>query len=90
MSGITSQFDFDLGGNSSSSFSHRMLLFLKSRKIIESTLNQYYIISDVNSKLLDHFIEINNLIKDSSSLNINETYLDSITSVVWKKLSMKS
>ena len=86
MNGITSQFGFDLGGNSSSSFSQQNVIeMIKSRRIIESTLNQYSIISDVNSKLLDHFIEINSLIKDSS-LNINETYLDSITSVVWKQI----
>lgn len=87
MSGIASQFGFDLGGNSTSSFSQQNVIeLLKSRKIIESTLNQYSIISDVNSKFLDHYIEINSLIKDSSLLNVNETYIDSITSVVWKQI----
>ena len=74
ISGMASQFGFDLGGNSSSSFSQQNVIeLLKSRKIIESTLNQYSTISDVNSKFLDHYIEINSLIKDSLLLNINET-----------------
>ena len=72
-------------GNSPSSFSQQNVIeLLKSRRIIESTLNQYSIISDVNSKFLDHYVEINSLIEDSSSLNINETFIDSITNVVWK------
>ena len=87
MNGMASQFGFDFGGNSPSSFSQQNVIeLLKSRRIIESTLNQYSIISDVNSKFLDHYVEINNLIEDSSSLNINETFTDSITNVVWKQI----
>tara|TARA_B000000532_G_scaffold242860_1_gene237709 strand:- start:3751 stop:4776 length:1026 start_codon:yes stop_codon:yes gene_type:complete len=87
VSGMASQFGFDLGGNSSSSFSQQNVIeLLKSRRIIESTLNQYSIISNVNSKLLNHYIEINNLIKDSLLININEKYIDSITTVVWMEI----
>ena len=87
MNGMASQFGFDLSGNSASSFSQQNVIeLLKSRRIIESTLNQYSIITDVNSKFLDHYVEINSLIEDSSLLNINETFIDSITNVVWKQI----
>ena len=84
---MQSQFGFDLGGGSPSYFSQQNVIeLLKSRRIIESTLNQYSIISDVNSKFLDHYHEINNLIEDSLLININETYTDSITNVVWDQI----
>lgn len=88
LSGMASQFGFDIGGgNSASSFSQKNIIeLLKSRRIIESTLNQYSIISNVNSKLLDHYIEINSLIQDSSLLNFNETYIDSMTSIVLNEI----
>ena len=63
-----------------------LLKLLKSRRIIESTLNQYSVVSDINSKFLEHYVEINSLIEDSSLININETFIDSITNIVWKQI----
>lgn len=87
LSGVASQLGFNFGGNSKSYFSQQNIIeLLKSRNIIESTLNQYSIISDVNSRFLDHYLEINGLNNDSTLLNINETYRDSIISVVWNQI----
>ena len=86
-SGVANQLGFNLGGNSKSYFSQQNVIeLLKSRSIIESTLNQYSIISDFNSKFLDHYLVINDLDNDSTLLNINETYRDSIITEVWNQI----
>ena len=86
-SGVASQFGVNLGGVSNSYFSQQNVIeLLKSRNIIESTLNQYCNISDVNSKFLEHYLVINGLNNDSTLLNTNETYRDSIINVVWNQI----
>tara|TARA_Y100001954_G_scaffold190938_1_gene205176 strand:- start:4069 stop:5088 length:1020 start_codon:yes stop_codon:yes gene_type:complete len=86
-SGVASQFGFNLGGASNSYFSQQNVIeLLKTRNIIESTLNQYCIISGINSKFLDHYLVINCLNSDSTLLNINKTYRDSIINVVWDQI----
>ena len=87
VSSMASQFGFDLGGSSSSYFSQQNVIeLLKSRSIIESALNQKSIIFNKNDKLLHHYIQINGLIEDSSSIDFNELYLDSITNIVYEEI----
>ena len=87
VSSMASQFGFDLGGNSSSYFSQQNVIeLLKSRRIIESALNQKSIIFNKKDKLLNHYIQINGLIEDSSSIDFNESYLDSITNIVYEEI----
>lgn len=88
ISGMASQFGFDLGGSSSSSFSQQNVIeLLKSRKIISSTLNQDIIISGEEASFLHHYINLNDMIDDSSLIELNEIYKDSITNIIWKQIT---
>ena len=85
MSGMASQFGFDIGGHSSSSFSQQNVIeLLKTRKIISSTLNQDIIISGEEASFLHHYINLNDMLEDSSLVEFNDIYKDSITNVIWK------
>ena len=87
ISSMANQFGFDLGGGSSSYFSQQNVIeLLKSRKIIESTLSQKSIISKKNDKLLHHYISINGIIEDSASIDFNESFLDSITNIIYEEI----
>lgn len=60
MSSIASQFGFDIGGNSSTTFSQSNILeLLKSRGVIESALMQSVIVNSKKDMLIEHYIEIN-------------------------------
>ena len=83
ISGMASQFGIDLGGNPSSSLSQQDVIeLLKSRLIIEKTLNNKCEIEGKSDLLLNHYIRINNLITDSSEINFSANYKDSITTVL--------
>ena len=87
ISSMANQFGFDLGGGSSSYFSQQNVIeLLKSRKIIESTLSQKSIIFKKNDKLLHHYISINGIIEDSASIDFNESFLDSITNIIYEEI----
>jgi len=88
ISGAASQFGFDIGGNSSSSLSQQDVIeLLKSRLIIEKTLNNKCEIGGKSDLLLNHYIRINNLITDSSEINFSANYKDSITTVVYSTIN---
>jgi len=88
MNGMASQFGFDLSGNSASSFSQQNVIeLLKSRKIISSTLNQDIIISGEEASFLHHYINLNDMIEDSSLVEFNDIYKDSIINVIWKQIT---
>ncbi len=88
ISGMASQFGFDLGGNSHSSFSQQNVIeLLKSRKIISSTLNKDIIVSGKEASFLHHYLNINDMIEDSSVVQFNDIYKDSITNVIWTQIT---
>jgi len=88
ISGMANQFGIDLGGNSSSSLSQQDVIeLLKSRLIIEKTLNNRCEIGNKSDLLLNHYIRINNLITDSSEINFSDNYKDSITTVVYSTIN---
>tara|TARA_B100001540_G_C15814857_1_gene646611 strand:- start:468 stop:1478 length:1011 start_codon:yes stop_codon:yes gene_type:complete len=88
ISGMASQFGFDLRGNSHSSFSQQNVIeLLKSRKIISSTLNKDIIVSGKEASFLHHYLNLNDMIEDSSVVQFNDIYKDSITNVIWTQIT---
>ena len=85
LSGAASMIGLDVGGGATSSFNQQNIIeLLKSRKIIERTLNNICEIEGKSDLLLNHYIRINNLITDSTTINFSSNYYnDSITSIVW-------
>ncbi|MBT5698945.1 MAG: hypothetical protein HOJ12_03035, partial [Flavobacteriales bacterium] len=71
-----------------SSFNQQNIIeLLKSRKIIERTLNNTCKIEGKSDLLINHYIRINNLITDSSAINLSSNYYnDSITRIVWFRI----
>ena len=83
LSGVASLVGFDIGGGSSSFSQQNIIELLKSRNIIEKTLKNNSDIGGRVDLLLNHYIRINNLIDDSSTIDFSGNYIDSITNVVW-------
>jgi len=88
LSGMASLVGIDMGGGASSSFNQQNIIeLLKSRKIIERTLNNTCEIEGKSDLFLNHYIRINNLITDSSIIDLSSNYYnDSITSIVWFRI----
>lgn len=96
MSGIASQFGFDLGGNSSSTFSQQNIMqLLKSRGVVESTLLRKGKLEGKQDLLVEHYITINNIRedwkqnKDFDGVNFNQTHTlnhDSIMGWIWNQI----
>ena len=96
MSGIASQFGFDIGGSSSATFSQQNILeLLSSRGVIESALMQRAKINGKTDFLIEHYIEIDK-IKDTGaesddfkgvSFHDKSSYIhDSISGVIWQEI----
>ena len=96
MSGLASQFGFDISGSSSSTFSQNNILeLLKSRGVIEATLMQTRKVDRIDDLLIEHYLNLNN-IKDSwktdkdfnsfSFHGILSQLNDSVSGVVWKNI----
>ena len=96
MSGIASQFGFDIGGNSSTTFSQSNILeLLKSRGVVVSTLLQNAKVNSKNDLLIEHYLEINNIKEswiededfDGVSYHDKITYIhDSISGNIWDNI----
>jgi hypothetical protein len=94
MSGIASQFGFDIGGASSTTFSESNILeLLKSRGVVESTFMQKVKIAGKEDLLIEHYLELNgikeNWNKEEDFLPISFhdklTYAhDSISGDIWR------
>jgi len=93
MSGIASQFGFDIGGSESATFSQSNILeLLKSRGVIVSALMQSSKLNGKEDLLIEHYLELNK-IKESwlqnegfkgVSFHANKSIVhDSISGVVW-------
>jgi uncharacterized protein involved in exopolysaccharide biosynthesis len=94
MSGIASQFGFDIGGSSSTTFTQENILeLLKSRGVVEATLMQNGIVNGKNDLLIEHYLNINELKEDweghltslSFHSKLTETH-DSISGCIWRDI----
>ena len=87
-SGMANMIGIDMGASATSSFNQQNIIeLLKSRKIIERTLNNTCKIEGKSDLLINHYIRINNLITDSSTINLSSNYYnDSITRIVWFRI----
>jgi uncharacterized protein involved in exopolysaccharide biosynthesis len=96
MSGIASQFGFDLGGNSSTTFSQSNVLeLLKSRGVVVATLMTKTKIAGKEDLLIEHYLEINGIKEDWNkegvftpiSFHDKITYIhDSISGNIWRDI----
>ena len=96
MSGIASQFGFDIGTTSRSTFSQSNILeLLKSRGVIEGALMQSAQVNSKNDLLIEHYLELNK-VKESwvenedfegISFHDNLSYIhDSISGDIWNSI----
>ncbi|MEE2700106.1 MAG: Wzz/FepE/Etk N-terminal domain-containing protein [Bacteroidota bacterium] len=96
MSGIASQFGFDIGANSSSTFSQQNIMqLLKSRSVVEATLLRTGKIEAKRDLLVEHYITINKIReqwkrnKEFDGVNFNHTHSlkhDSIVGEIWSQI----
>jgi len=97
MSGIASQFGFDLGGGSSTTFSQQNIIeLLKSRRVVEATLLEEGTIKGKKDLLVEHYITIKEFREDwenseeFSGVNFSKASTiehDSIMWIIWKELT---
>jgi uncharacterized protein involved in exopolysaccharide biosynthesis len=96
MSGVASQFGFDIGGSESTTFSENNILeLLKSRGVIVSALMQNSKLNGKEDLLIEHYLELNK-IKESwlqnedfegVSYHVNKSIVhDSISGAVWASI----
>ena len=96
MSGMASQFGFDIGGSSSATFSQNNILeLLKSRGVVEAALMQNRKVNKTDDLLIEHYLYLNK-IKDSWKTNNEITPVsfhgiltqnnDSVSGDVWKSI----
>ena len=96
MSGMASQFGFDVGSSSSTTFSQNNILeFLKSRGVVESALMQNRKVNNTEDLLIEHYLYLNK-IKDYWKTNedLNPVSFhgilakdnDSVSGNVWKSI----
>jgi hypothetical protein len=94
MSGIASQFGFDIGGSSSTTFTQENILeLLRSRGVVIATLMQNGIVNGKNDLLIEHYININALKddweNDITSLSFHGKLTqtnDSISGKIWRDI----
>jgi len=95
MSGIASQFGFDVGGSESTFSQSNILELLKSRGVIVSTLMQSSKLNGKEDLLIEHYLELNKIkaswLKDDDfegvSFHTNKSVVhDSISGEVWASI----
>ena len=96
MSGMASQFGFDLGGSSSTTFSQNNILeFLKSRGVVEAALMQNRKVDKTDDLLIEHYLYLNKIKdywKTKEDLNpvsfhgILSQDNDSVSGNIWKSI----
>ena len=96
MSGMASQFGFDIAGSSSTTFSQNNILeFLKSRGVVEAALMQTRKVNKKEDLLIEHYLHINK-IKDLWESDIDLTPVsfhgiltqnnDSVSGDIWMSI----
>ncbi len=96
MSGLASQFGFDISGSSSSTFSQdNILKLLKTRGVVVATLMQNRKVDNIDDLLIEHYLHLNNIKdswktnKDFNSFSFNGMLTqvnDSISGDVWMNI----
>jgi len=96
MTGIASQFGFDIGGSSNSTFSqNNILAFLNSRGVVEAALMQNRKIDKTDDLLIEHYLHINKIKdywKENEDLNpvsfhgILTQSNDSVSGGIWRHI----
>ena len=95
MSGLTSKFGFNLGGESTTFSQSNVIELLKSRGVVQSALMQNTIVNHKKDLLIEHYLEIHEIKEKwdkqeairSISFHENITYIhDSIIGVVWEEI----
>ena len=96
MSGIASQFGFDIDGGKSATFSQSNILeLLKSRGVIENTLLQNIKVNGKEDLFIEHYLELNKVKEswlenddfDGVSYHDKSTFIhDSISGGIWKSI----
>ena len=96
MSGMASQFGFDIGGSLSTTFSQNNILeFLKSRGVVEAALMQNRKVNEKEDLLIEHYLHVNK-IKDLWESDIDLTPVsfhgiltqnnDSVSGDIWMSI----
>lgn len=93
VSGLATQFGFNLAGGSTSSLNqYNIIEILKSEKIISSTLNRRDSISGKHDLLLNHFIRINNLpqdnLVDTEEVRSKDSILNIVSNMIYHQLDV--
>ncbi len=96
MSGIATQFGFDIDGGKSATFSQSNILeLLKSRGVIENTLLQNIKVNGKEDLFIEHYLELNKVKEswlenddfDGVSYHDKSTFIhDSISGGIWKSI----
>ena len=96
MSGLASQFGFDMFSSSNSTFSQANIMdLLKSRGVISKTLLQKNNYTEKSDFFIDSYLKINSIdadwngLKDLNDLNFNDKLTithDSVITLVWQKI----
>ena len=95
VSGIASQFGFNLGSSGESTFSQKNIIeLLKSRGVVVNTLMQKAKIDGKSDLLIEHYLEINEIKDDWHDNNLKAVSFyqkhslihDSISGVVWQNI----
>ena len=96
MTGIASQFGFNLGGTSSTTFSQQNIMqLLKSRGVVESALLRKGNLEGKNNLLIEHYISLNKTREaweeneEFDGVNFNNPltlYHDSIMGEIWNQI----
>ena len=96
MAGIASQFGFNLGGTSSTTFSQQNIMqLLKSRGVVESALLRKRNLEGKNDLLIEHYISLNKTREaweeneEFDGVNFNNPftlYHDSIMGEIWNQI----
>ena len=96
ISGMASQFGFDIGGSSSTTFSQNNILeFLKSRGVVEAALMQNRKVNKTDDLLIEHYLHLNKIKdlwkadKDLSPVSFHGKLTqdnDSVSGDVWKSI----
>jgi uncharacterized protein involved in exopolysaccharide biosynthesis len=96
MTGIASQFGFDIGGSSSTTFSQNNILeFLKSRGVVEAALMQNRKVNKIEDLLIEHYLHLNKIKdlwkadKDLSPVSFHGKLTqdnDSVSGGIWKNI----
>ena len=90
MTGIASQFGFNLGGTSSTTFSQQNIMqLLKSRGVVESALLRKGNLEGKNNLLIEHYREAWEENEEFDGVNFNNPltlYHDSIMGEIWNQI----